>query len=1198
MIDSRSPCLAAFEADASPFTTSDLRALAGRASTLAERIDGPYAWTPDASADDASAEADAASEADAARDLWMQCVADGDREAFEERLDWDGLTWSDARAVVGDVELGASTPLPQWTYGLAAVVRRVAAAPPITDDPLDVPGAPEEGPQAKTDASTASTDTPDVFGFHEGPVPFIHLLRPIANDARERVEARTQSANRLTEDAWGDATEHLIRRLSQICSKALQIKFAVHRSIEQAMAPASPNAANAADESDAASAIYRSFVRQMKTGGLAAFFREYAVAGRLVVTTLAYWVDALTDFVERLDADEAVLRERLSINHPLGRVTSLTIGVSDPHNNHRFVIITTFETGARVVYKPRSLALEAFYYQFLCWLNDRDVGLPFQTLKVVDQGTYGWVEFAETTGCDTEAQVERYFERAGALICVVYALSGTDFHLENILAVGEQPMLVDLEMLACPPFRGIAAERDWARAIRRTSNVIVDSVLRTHLLPAWHVGSEGETYDQSGLGTNQAERFDVRRFRWYDVNTDRMEARVATVSGDVTDLGDQSNAPRLNGAVVSATDYVPAITRGFEVTYDRLCAHRNTLLNDDDSPLCRLSGLSSRLLYRSTKVYGAMLQRSLEPKYLTHGVRRSMEIEKFARALTLNRSETAYRAVIQAECQAVEQLDVPLFSARTDQVAMRLDGRERLDDVLDATGLSAVTDRIASLNPNDRDLQVGLIRTSFAAHEHVNAHGTASTLPVASTPSNAPALTPDDLVAEAGRIATHLERLSFSTGPEYATWLSLNSIRGTDRRRIQPLGWNLYDGALGVALFLAAYSRVTGAAAPGRLARQAVNAIREGVETARFRSSLQRSMSLGGGLGLGSLVYGFTGLSRLLDDDGMLHTASHIADLIDAPASNSASPPATNRADDPTTGEARDSADDVTYDVTDGVAGGILGLLALHRETQDADLLVQATSLGHVLLDARVADPVSGCRAWRTGPGEGDDRPLTTGFAHGAAGIAYALTRLGDAIDSRTFLDAADEAYRYEHDVYVPEVDNWPDVRTSADALAQREHPLWSTWCHGATGVGFARVGSAHASSAPHVHADLERALRITNAWRLRTVDHLCCGNVGRADLLLEAATRLDRPELADAARRLVDRVVDRATQRGTYGYGWNSSLYAPGFHQGKSGIGYTLLRLVDPSLPSVLLWEPFSRTPNADRTRSPVSQPIPASLS
>jgi lantibiotic modifying enzyme len=90
-------------------------------------------------------------------------------------------------------------------------------------------------------------------------------------------------------------------------------------------------------------------------------------------------------------------------------------------------------------------------------------------------------------------------------------------------------------------------------------------------------------------------------------------------------------------------------------------------------------------------------------------------------------------------------------------------------------------------------------------------------------------------------------------------------------------------------------------------------------------------------------------------------------------------------------------------------------------------------------------------------------------------------------------------------------------------------------------------------------------------------VEMLCCGALGRADILLSAGVRLSRPDLVEAARTLAAQVVRRAEQRGTYLLHplLPDGVYSPGFFQGTTGVGYMLLRLAYPErLRSVLLWQ------------------------
>ncbi len=64
--------------------------------------------------------------------------------------------------------------------------------------------------------------------------------------------------------------------------------------------------------------------------------------------------------------------------------------------------------------------------------------LPFQLLRVLECRHYGWVEFIDNSECADEGEAERYFRRAGMLLCLVCVLGGSDFHCENVIASGEQ----------------------------------------------------------------------------------------------------------------------------------------------------------------------------------------------------------------------------------------------------------------------------------------------------------------------------------------------------------------------------------------------------------------------------------------------------------------------------------------------------------------------------------------------------------------------------------------------------------------------------------------------------------------------------------------------------------------------------------------------------------------------------------------
>jgi lantibiotic modifying enzyme len=121
-----------------------------------------------------------------------------------------------------------------------------------------------------------------------------------------------------------------------------------------------------------------------------------------------------------------------------------------------------------------------------------------------------------------------------------------------------------------------------------------------------------------------------------------------------------------------------------------------------------------------------------------------------------------------------------------------------------------------------------------------------------------------------------------------------------------------------------------------------------------------------------------------------------------------------------------------------------------------------------------------------------------------------------------------------------------------------------------------ARLGIAGSTGGDH-RIDVARAIAAVEGHGLDDLDTLCCGNVGRIELLLTAADELGRPELRQQAHGWASTLVGRATEDG---YQLSTDLprgvVNPGLFRGLAGIGYLMLRLAQGAggeLPCVLLW-------------------------
>jgi type 2 lantibiotic biosynthesis protein LanM len=265
-----------------------------------------------------------------------------------------------------------------------------------------------------------------------------------------------------------------------------------------------------------------------------------------------------------------------------------------------------------------------------------------------------------------------------------------------------------------------------------------------------------------------------------------------------------------------------------------------------------------------------------------------------------------------------------------------------------------------------------------------------------------------------------------------------------------------------------------------------------------------------------------------------------------------------------------------TWDIISGSAGIIPVLLRLHQKFGHDFLLSLAVQHGDMLLQGANRNPENW--SWTTIPGVAQKD--LTGFSHGTAGIAWALLELHSISKEQRFMDAAMAAIRYERHWYDAARENWPDFRSEGQPGTQ---VCGMAWCHGAPGIGLARIRSGQLLHDDQCHTEAGIALRTTTRSLSAAMQSpqgncsLCHGNMGNAELLLAAGDALED----STSLNVVFSVADEAMQKYRLAHNaWPCGVLNggenPGLMLGLAGIGYFYLRLFDRSkTPSILLVGP-----------------------
>jgi lantibiotic modifying enzyme len=407
----------------------------------------------------------------------------------------------------------------------------------------------------------------------------------------------------------------------------------------------------------------------------------------------------------------------------------------------------------------------------------------------------------------------------------------------------------------------------------------------------------------------------------------------------------------------------------------------------------------------------------------------------------------------------------------------------------------------------------------------------------------APGAGDDPLFGRALAIAAYLRREARATTGGDVVWLMPAVEPGGARSPMDP---HVYSGSTGVAYFLAALDHLRGTDEHRDVVLRALAPLRRKIgeladDPARAAAS---RAPIGGLVGMGSWIYGLVRVGEWTGERGMIDDAHRATVLV--------------------TG-ARIAADD-QLDVTRGAAGALLAMLALDAAGAGAAAdgrtpLDVARACADFLLRTRAAHEGSP-RAWWVAA-----QPPRNGFAHGASGIACALLRLHARTGDEALRDAALEGFAYERHLWNPEERNWWDPHY--DRFLQLQ-----SWCFGAPGTLLARLEALRTADTPEVRGDLADTLSRTAEYPDEPVDHFCCGNFGRAEILATAAEVLDDPSLLRTARDIATRSITRAATEDDFGFmpPGTAPVLRLSLFRGLAGMGYTLARLSHPGrLPTPL---------------------------
>lgn len=800
------------------------------------------------------------------------------------------------------------------------------------------------------------------------------------------------------------------------------------------------------------------------------------------------------------------------LGQPAGRLCEISVGMGDVHAGGHSVAQLQFE-GGRLLYKPRSLRIDVALDGLLQQLFGDDPE-RIRVPPVLDCGDYGWAAFVTHRYCSDDAEQRRFYFGLGQWLAVLRLLGGVDIHQENLIACGPVPVIIDAESLFAANLQSKPSGNGQAHDL--ATDIIFTSVQRTGIVP-WREATVGfQGVDLSAAGGLPGQQPKISAPVIADEGT--TEARLKMVD---VDMSTSNNHPSPN----------PDVSRFWDQLSDGFLAVSSQLRELDargalEALLQPFLGCTARAIRRSTQTYVEMMRMLWHPASLHDEAAAIERARNLLQRNALEQDSPSLAADISMEIDAMRVGDVPIFVFELDRTridAALADWRRMRIDLEELTIRCALV--ATNLNRGAGENDPG-VRKFFARQPH--------------------AAQIDERRRRLAREAVQrLLRLAVRGGDGSVTWITPETSTGG--WLVQPLACDLYFGLGGVLVALAGYQLEA-----RRGHADAIDGLEQTIDGAlRVLAALdagETSTLTGGYHGFGARIWIWLTLADLLERPSLREHAANAAAAL----------------------ERAGFAGDDYLDIIDGSSGVIVPLLQLAQASGEQRWLDLAAAAGRHL-EATAIYSEAGA-SWQT-------RVFvepTGGFAHGAAGVAWALMRLalspaGNDEDRARWRALAEAGFAFQNSLYCEQRENWLD-RRQLD-----EQTTFHTWCNGSVGIGLAAADLYERTGDAKWLVDLRRAVRASRGqWGISHT--LCHGDLSLSDLLLRAA-RLDPEHCGLEGDDPVAQVVSAIEEHRGYVGSLTRAAFTPGLMTGLAGAVHGLNRLhADCAIPSPLLFEQRAR--------------------
>lgn len=593
---------------------------------------------------------------------WAEVVSLSSAEkldAFLAFMNWDKAAL--AGALQQDVVVDHTAVLPVWARNLKKIFR-------------DLPAF-----------CAASANSKEQHSVQHIILPFIKMAEAHVIAEADRLEAG------ITYNSGGQMVDVFSRRLVTLCVAVLDSEIYLNSIIPAFLV----------NEDAADLASFDAWLQRIE---------RYPVLGRLLSVAYTNWANGITEFLGRLSRDIKMIGHTFFDTEDAGLLIGYSGDAGDVHCEGRSVAILTFSGGRKLVYKPKNLEIANAFFGLIEELN-RVLPVKLATRKVIVRGDYTWEEFIPHKECSDTAEFPDFFRRIGMLTRLFQLCGARDFWLDNLVAHGNQPVFVDLEMV----IQHLKEEgKDLLPSEQQALQELEESVIKIGVISfptPIGVGVKAEDLGTLAAIKPFSSPFKLSLSADNNISMGINKSEAGFITWEKSDY-----LPSVNGVFAVSADYMDALQEGYADMNDALLQLRDKLLAAD-SCLYRFSDARLRYIHRDTWTYMRIIKASTHPQALVSGIARDRSLFSLFKEVWegdhLNRDKAT---ILANEITSMRHLDIPLFNACGGSTSLIVDDAGL--SFFSHSALSMMVARLQSISSFDVEKHQQIIASTFYCGDH------------------------------------------------------------------------------------------------------------------------------------------------------------------------------------------------------------------------------------------------------------------------------------------------------------------------------------------------------------------------------------------------------------------------------------------------------------------------------------------------